>query len=90
VIWYTLLFSPYFLELKIEILEYKMSDAKIFSFNLHMKKKLKFQEEPQLWLWCLGGTFFICSQVLNHNAQEKNHLRFVAIKSSDVMRHRGG
>jgi hypothetical protein len=29
VIWYTLLFSLVFLELKIEILEYEMSNAKI-------------------------------------------------------------
>jgi hypothetical protein len=43
VIWYTLLFSLYFLELKIEILEYKISDAKILPLNFLMQKKFNFQ-----------------------------------------------
>jgi hypothetical protein len=40
---YTLLFSQYFRELKIKILEYKMSDAKKLPVNFLMQKKLKFQ-----------------------------------------------
>jgi hypothetical protein len=34
------------MELKIKILEYKISDAKILLFNFLMKEKMKFQLNP--------------------------------------------
>ena len=52
-----------------------MLDVKILHFNLPYAEKIEiptalsflltaFTVEPQLWLCCLDGTFFICSQGL--------------------------
>ena len=74
VIWYTLLFSLYFLELKIEILEYKISDAKLLPLNFLMQKNsnsncLKLsvnniQSRDNCGSGALAELFFICSQGL--------------------------
>ena len=76
VIWYTLLFSLYLLKLKINILEYKMSYAKLLPFNFLMHKnwnsnclKLSVNNIQRrativaLVPW--RNFFFICSQWLN-------------------------